>query len=60
MKTQGQDGKSKKEASEETNPPNTLVSDVCGCMLSHFSDVQLFATLWTIVHEAPLCMEFPT
>ena len=24
------------------------------CMLSHFSCVRLFATLWTIVHQAPL------
>ena len=27
-------------------------------MLSHFSHVQLFATLWTAAHEAPLSMEF--
>ena len=26
------------------------------CMLSHVSRVQLFATLWTIVHQAPLFM----
>ena len=25
-------------------------------MLSHYSRVQLFATLWTIVHQAPLSM----
>ena len=24
------------------------------CVLSHFSCVQLFATLWTTVHQAPL------
>ena len=24
------------------------------CMLSHFSHVQLFVTLWTIAHQAPL------
>ena len=28
------------------------------CMLSHSSRVQLFATLWTIAHQAPLSMEF--
>ena len=25
-------------------------------MLSHFSCVQLFATLWTVAHQAPLSM----
>ena len=28
------------------------------CILSHFSRVQLFATLWTIAHQAPLSMGF--
>ena len=28
-------------------------------MLSHFSRVQLFMTLWTVAHQAPLSMEFP-
>ena len=27
-------------------------------VLSHFSHVQLFATLWTIAHQAPLSMGF--
>ena len=27
-------------------------------MLSHFSHVQLFATPWTVAHQAPLSMEF--
>ena len=27
-------------------------------MLSHFSHVRLFATLWTMAHQAPLSMEF--
>ena len=33
---------------------------VCMCvgMLSHLSHVQLFATLWTIVRQAPLSMGF--
>ena len=28
------------------------------CMLSHFSCVRLFATLWTVAHQAPLSMGF--
>ena len=28
------------------------------CMLSHFSCVQLFVTLWTVAHQAPLSMGF--
>ena len=27
-------------------------------MLNHFSHVQLFVTLWTIAHQAPLSMGF--
>ena len=30
----------------------------CTCMLSHFSHVQLFVTLRTIAHQAPLSMAF--
>ena len=30
------------------------------CVLSNFSHVQLFATLWTIVRQAPLSMGFST
>ena len=30
----------------------------CMCVLSHFSRVQLFATLWTVAHQAPLSMRF--
>ena len=26
------------------------------CMLSHFSHVLLFVTLWTVAHQAPLSM----
>ena len=29
---------------------------VCRCMLSCFSRVQLFVTLWTVAHQAPLSM----
>ena len=28
------------------------------CLLSHFSRVQLFATLWIVAHQAPLSMGF--
>ena len=28
------------------------------CMLSHFSCVQLFVTLWTVACQAPLSMGF--
>ena len=31
----------------------------CQCMLSHFSHVQLFVTLWTVAHQAPLSVGFP-
>ena len=30
----------------------------CACMLSPFSRVQLFVTLWTAAHQAPLSMGF--
>ena len=39
VKIQGEDSKSKKEASEAINPASILVSDVGGRMLSHFSGV---------------------
>ena len=29
---------------------------LCVCMLSHFSHVQLFVTLWTVARQAPLSM----
>ena len=37
-----------------------LLLHVCmrACMLSCFSCVQLFATLWTVAHQAPLSMGF--
>ena len=28
------------------------------CVLSRFSHVQLFVTLWIVAHQAPLCMGF--
>ena len=30
----------------------------CMCMLNHFSCVRFFATLWTVVCQAPLAMRF--
>ena len=30
--------------------------DIVVCVLSHFSHVRLFATLWTVAHQAPLSM----
>ena len=39
---------------------STHIHDVYmyACVLSHFSHVQLFAMLWTVAHQAPLCMGF--
>ena len=31
---------------------------MCACLLSRFSRVRLFLTLWTIAHQAPLSMGF--
>ena len=33
-------------------------SSSLGCMLRYFSHVQLFATPWTVAHQAPLSMGF--
>ena len=30
----------------------------CVCVLSYFSCIRLFATLWTVPHQAPLSMGF--
>ena len=35
-----------------------LLSQCCTCLPSHFSGVQLFATLWTVASQAPLAMGF--
>ena len=35
-----------------------LCGDKCACVLSHFSCIQLFATLWTIACHIPLSMGF--
>ena len=46
-------------------PPNLIPQIHCipllilyVCMLSHFSHVQLFATLWNVAYQAPLSMGF--
>ena len=36
----------------------SILGDVCACMLSLFSCVQLFMTLWTGAHQTPLLMVF--
>ena len=38
----------------ETSSGCSSAIDFGACMLSHFSHVQLFATLWTEAHQAPL------
>ena len=35
-----------------------IYTAVCVCVLSHFSCVRLFATLWTLARRAPLSMGF--
>ena len=35
-----------------------MVAGIYTYMLSHFSCVQLFTTLWTVAHQAPLTMGF--
>ena len=35
-----------------------FITPLCMYVLSHFSHVQFFATLWTVVCQAPLSMEF--
>ena len=40
---------------------NIYLSQTCliACMLSHFSRVQFFATLWTVACQVPQSMGFP-
>ena len=33
-----------------------IFNNQVACILSHFSHVQLFATIWTVAHQAPLSM----
>ena len=39
-------------------PGKSVILFLFQCMLSHFSHVQLFATLWTTAHQAPLSVGF--
>ena len=49
----------KKTVSHKLFPSaNSLLPFYHACMLSCFSPVQLFATLWTIACQAPLSMRF--
>ena len=41
---------------QKAEEPDTAVTPACG--LSVFSRVRLFATLWTVAHQAPLSMAF--
>ena len=36
-----------------------FVFHICVCVLSHFGRVQLFATPWTVAHQAPLSWDSP-
>ena len=44
--------------SEKGSRASVLSSVHVGTVLSHFNHVQLFATPWTVAHQAPLSMEF--
>ena len=46
-------------ASLRTTSPKARVQSIYACMLSCFSCVQLFATLWTGAHQALLSLGFP-
>ena len=35
------------------------LSHFVACVLSHFTCIQPFATLWTVAHQVPLSMGFP-
>ena len=37
---------------------DSIITPPSTCVLRHFSRVQLFVTLWTIAHQAPLSMGF--
>ena len=55
-----QEADSKRKKGWKRKPTAFRVSVMCGCMcvLSHFSHVQLFLTLWTAAHQAPLSLRF--
>ena len=39
---------------------SNMHSIILACLLSHFSHIQLFATLGTVAHQDPLSMGFPS
>ena len=39
--------------------PYSVTRDLCVCVLCHFSHIQLFTTLRSVVHQAPLPRGFP-
>ena len=41
-------------------PPEAITTLLTDCMLSRFSRVQLFATLWTVACQTALSMGFPS
>ena len=43
---------------EALNKWSTCLISMCACMLSRFSGVWLFVTLWRVAHQAPLSMGF--
>ena len=43
---------------EALNKWSTCLISMCVCMLSRFSGVWLFVTLWRVAHQAPLSMGF--
>ena len=49
-------GHKESDTNEWLNWTDPVSLDDCACVLSH---IQLFATLWTIVHLVPLFMGFP-
>ena len=48
--------KNNKHLRSDNNVLSSILSTTC--MLSHFSCVRLFGTLWTVAHQAPLSMGF--
>ena len=49
---------SEKPGKPPHRPTHTLNEILCACVLSCFSCVWLFATLWTVARQAPLSKEF--
>ena len=51
------DGATSGQKAESMQPEETAFYPRV-CMLSHFSHVRLFATLWTVAHQAPVSLGF--